>query len=218
VHRRGRPSKPLSISTTQGRTPLRPGILLDTPLRYGLVSRLLHWGMAALFAWQFSGMAIKLLLGRHPVSSFFVGTHASLGALLFLLVLLRGAWGLLNLRRRPPHGPGLLGRAATLGHLAIYALMVAVPALGLLRAYGSGRAFAPFGIPLWGAQRETIPGLVEAGNAAHGELAWVLLAVIAGHVAMVVVHRVVLRHGVLPRMAGPLRAPGQEASPGTVPG
>ena len=33
--------------------------------------------------------------------------------------------------------------------MALYLLMWAVPAIALLRQYGSGRAFAPFGIPLW---------------------------------------------------------------------
>ena len=178
---------------------------LDTPERYGLVSRALHWLMAGLFLWQFLGMGLRLALGRHPVSAFFVGTHAPLGTLLFLLVLLRGAWGLANARRRPPHGPGLAGRAAWAGHLVLYALMLAIPTLALLRQYGSGRAFAPFGIPLMpGGER--IPALMAPANAAHGNLAWLLLALIAGHVAMVVVHR--LRgQDVLPRMAGRLPAP-----------
>ncbi|WP_458096497.1 cytochrome b [Roseomonas sp. WA12] len=184
---------------------MRRDLLIDSPARYGLVSRVLHWGMAALFAWQFAGMAIKLALGRHPVSAFFVGSHASFGTLLMVLVLIRGTWGLLNLRRRPPHGTGWLGRAAQFGHLTIYGLMLAVPLLGLLRQYGSGRAFAAFSIPLWGATGETHPSLVGAGDAAHGELGWVLLAIVAGHVAMVAFHGLVLRHAVLPRMAGPLR-------------
>ena len=28
-------------------------VWLDTPARYGRISRWLHWGMALLFAWQF---------------------------------------------------------------------------------------------------------------------------------------------------------------------
>ncbi|MHB0704259.1 cytochrome b [Roseomonas mucosa] len=190
---------------------------LDTPARYGLVSRALHWGMALLFAWQFAGMVVKVTAGRTPLTAFLVGTHASVGALLFLLILLRGAWGLYNLRRRPPHEPGPLGLAARLGHLALYALMLAVPALALLRQYGSGRAFAPFGIPLWPASGERIEALVAPANTAHGLLAWTLLALIGGHIAMVLLHRFLWRDGVLARMAGRARgahpapvSPGQE--------
>ncbi|MFH5925109.1 cytochrome b [Roseomonas xinghualingensis] len=171
----------------------------DTAQRYGAISRALHWSMAALFTWQFAGMGLKLALGRNALVSFMVGTHGPVGTLLMLLILLRGAWGLVNARQRPPHGAGLRGLAAWTGHLAIYALMFAVPALALLRQYGSGRPFAPWGIPLMpGGER--IPELMAPGNAAHGLLGWILLALIAGHVAMILVHRHLWRDNVLPRM------------------
>jgi cytochrome b561 len=180
---------------------------LDTPRRYGLVSRMLHWGMAALFAWQFAGMAIRILVGRHPVTAFMVGSHASVGFLLLLLVLLRGSWGLASASRRPRHAPGLLGRLATAGHLLLYALMLVVPALALLRAAGSGRGFAPFGLPLFARfEGGPVGWMVAPAHAAHGLLAWVLLGLVAGHVLMVVVHRWLWRDDVLQRMAGRLPA------------
>lgn len=184
-----------------------PSPWLDTPQRYGLVSRALHWGMAAVFAWQFAGMAIKILVGRHPVTAFMVGSHTGIGTLLLVLVLLRGAWGLANARRRPRHAPGLVGRLATAGHLLLYAMMLAVPSLALLRAAGNGRGFAPFGIPLFPAfEGGPVGWMVAPANAAHGLLAWTLLALVAGHVLMVVVHRWLWRDDVLQRMAGPLPA------------
>ena len=180
----------------------------DTPLRYGVITRILHWGMAAIFAWQFLGMILRNLLGRGPVAGFFVGSHTALGTLLLLLVLLRGAWGLYNRPQRPPQEKGWLGRAALAGHLAIYALMLVVPALALLRAYGSGRPFAPFGIPLFdGFPGGPIGWMTAPAHAAHGLLAWALLALIAGHVAMALAHRLIWRDDVLQRMAGPARPP-----------
>lgn len=131
----------------------RPALpLRDTPARYGRVTRLLHWTIAALILWQFLGMAIKLALGRGPVSGFFVGLHQPVGAVLFALIVLRVAWALLNRRRRPDHGAGLVGTAARLGHLALYALMLAVPSLALLRAWGAERAFQPFGVRIFAAR------------------------------------------------------------------
>lgn len=174
---------------------------LDSPARYGRISRILHWGMAALFAWQFTGMALRLLLGRTPVTAFMVGSHAPIGTLLFVLVLIRGAWGLYNLRRRPPHGASVVGLLSRLGHAAIYLLMFVVPLLALVRQYGSGRAFAPFGIPLMQAS-ERVESLMAPANAAHGLLAWVLLALVAGHIGMVLVHRYLWRDDTLSRMAG----------------
>ncbi|MFC7552092.1 cytochrome b [Pseudoroseomonas wenyumeiae] len=177
---------------------------LDTPQRYGLVSRALHWGMAAVFAWQFTGMAVRILVGRHPVTAFMVGSHASVGTLLMLLVLLRGAWGLANARRRPRHAPGLLGRLATAGHLLLYAMMLVVPSWRCCAppaAAGASPSSASRSSPFQGGP---VAWMVAPANAAHGLLAWTLLALVAGHMLMVVVHRWLWRDDVLQRMAGRL--------------
>jgi cytochrome b561 len=177
--------------------------LRDTPEKYGLVTRTLHWSMAALFAWQFLGMGLDAVAEDSGAAKFFKGTHSVFGALLFLLVAIRAVWALANRAGRPAHGAGRLGRAALAGHLALYALMIVVPALALLRSYGSGRGLNVFGlfqlIPSTGVRVEW---MVAPASALHGFLAWTLLALIAGHVAMVFVHRGLLRDGTLARMAG----------------
>ncbi|MGE4338332.1 MAG: cytochrome b [Pigmentiphaga sp.] len=172
---------------------------LDSPDRYGLVSRALHWGMAALFAWQFTGMVLRLLLGRTPVTAVMVGSHAPVGTLLLGLVLLRFLWAWGNRHRRPRHERTPAGRAAWLGHAVLYVLMVVIPLLALLRQYGSGRAFVPFGVPLMEAS-DKIPWLMAPADAVHGWLAWLLLALIVGHVIMVLVHQYVWRDDIATRM------------------
>jgi cytochrome b561 len=89
--------------------------------------------------------------------------------------------------------------------------MLLVPGLALLRAYGSGRAFSPFGVPLFpGFPGGPIGWMTAPAHAAHGLLAWLLLALIAGHVVMALAHRLIWRDDVLQRMAGRARrtAPG----------
>ncbi len=87
---------------------------LDTPQRYGRVSRAFHWLMAALFAWQFAGALLYVTIGDKAITRFVGGSHFTLGFTLFVLVLFRGIWGLANIRRRPIHD-GRLGRAAYSG-------------------------------------------------------------------------------------------------------
>lgn len=175
---------------------------LDNARRYGSITRLLHWAMAALFLWQFVGMGLRLALGRTPLVAVFVGSHAAVGTLLLVLLAVRLLWRTANSARHPAYEHGVLGIAARAGHAALYALMAIVPALGLLRAWGSGRGFQPFGIPLFSATGEPIPWAMAPANALHGVLAWTLLALIAGHVAMVLVHQFILRDGVARRMIG----------------
>lgn len=177
----------------------------DTAERFGLISRALHWGMAGLFLWQFTGMGLRLALGRTPLVSFWVGTHAPLGALLLVLVLIRLGWARANRHNRPPHDPGRLGQLARLGHGGLYTLMLAVPALGLLRLYGSGRGFAPFGLTIFPPRAEKITWMIAPADALHSPLAWGLLALIAGHVAMALIHHVLWRDGLVLRMAGRMK-------------
>lgn len=173
---------------------------LDNPRQYGVVTRALHWLMAAILLWQFVGMGLRLALGRTPLVSFFVGSHSALGAILFALIAMRILWGLLNRNRRPAYEPGLMGRLARAGHAGLYALMAIVPTLALLRAWGSPRSFEPFGIPVFPAREVEIAWATAPANALHGVLAWILLLLIAGHVFMALVHRFVWRDDVARRM------------------
>ncbi|MDT1060668.1 cytochrome b [Paracoccus sp. CPCC 101403] len=184
-------------SDRAGSLPLR-----DTSTRYGRLTRALHWSMAALLAWQFLGMGLKLVLGRTPVVSFFTSSHQKVGTVLFVLIVLRALWAVANRGNRPSHGGGLMGVAARAGHLSLYAVMLLVPLAALLRAYGSERVFAPFGFQIFAAQDPQIGWMVGFGNALHGELGWLMLALIAGHVAMVGLHEGMWRDGTLSRMAG----------------
>jgi len=187
--------------------PSHPALpLRDTDRVYGKVTRLLHWSIAALMAWQFVGMGLKLALGRHPVAAVFVGSHQKVGTVLFLLIALRLGWAFANRGHRPDHGAGVLGLAARFGHLLLYAVMAIVPVAALLRAYGSERGFAPFGFQIFAPQLPEIGWMVRAGDALHGEMGWLLLALIAGHVVMVGLHEGMWRDGTLARMAGRRRA------------
>lgn len=174
----------------------------DTPTRYGTLTRLLHWLMAALIAWQFIGMTVRAIFGRVPVSGFFVGTHASVGTLLLVLAIVRIIWGLCQRTRRPAYENNLVGKLAWLGHVALYGLIFIIPAVAVLRAYGSGRGLSFFGAQLLPATGEQIQWMTAPANLLHGKLAWLMLALVAGHIAMVLVHTFIWKDGVLRRMAG----------------
>lgn len=174
--------------------------LFDHPDGYGSVSRALHWLMAILFTWQFVSAILHAVDREMPAARFFWSWHMSVGFLLLLAVVLRGAWALINIGRRPPYAASFLGIAARLGHLALYVLMGAVPLLATLRAYGSGRGLSVFGIEVFAGGGERIPALMAPANAAHGLLGWALLILTLGHVAMAIAHTYLWREDTLTRM------------------
>lgn len=172
--------------------------VMDTHIRYGVMSRLLHWGMALLFAWQFTSATAHWLFPDTPFEAFFWSTHYPVGVLLLTLVILRAIWALVNASLRPPS----LSFMAMLGHLALYSLMIAVPTIAIIRQYGSGRSLEVFGITLMsGFEGEEITWMTVLGGLLHGELGWALLVLIAGHIVMAILHRKLTHHDVLTRMA-----------------
>lgn len=173
-------------------------LMKDNSNRYGQVSRILHWGMALLLLWQFISAGAHLLLEDTPVEAFFWPFHKPLGFLLFVLIVIRLVWALINRTQRPPS----ISVAAKLGHIALYGFLIAVPILALIRQYGSGKAFAPFGVVIFpGFAGDKINWMVELGNLFHGWLGWILLIMVIGHIFMVFWHRRSATHtNVLPRM------------------
>lgn len=158
----------------------------DNHETYGTVSRWLHWGMAALVAWQFLSAGAHALLDDTAVEAFFWPTHKPIGLLLLLLMVLRAVWALAHRRVRPPS----VNRLATTGHVLLYVLVLVVPALALSRQYGSGRAWEPVGIALFpGFEGEKIEWMMAPANLLHGWLGWTLLALTVGHILMAVWHR-----------------------------
>lgn len=175
--------------------------MMDNGLKYGAVTRILHWGMAILLAYQLGGVVAGELLGETPLTEAWGSNHKAVGLLLFSLAVLRALWGLVNLTRRPARKRGLIGKLAVAGHLFLYGLMLFVPSVALIRQYGSGRAFEAFGLTIMQGGHEKIEWMTKLGSDWHGEMAWVLLAMIGLHLIMALVHHFVWKDDVLKRMA-----------------
>ena len=174
----------------------------DCPEHYGLVTRTLHWGMAFLFAAQFLAAAAHWALPReNGLREVLWSYHPTLGITLFLLVLARGVWGLLNIRQRPPH-LGRIGQAAILGHVLIYVLMIVVPATRILAAAGSERGLTYLGMVVF-SPREAKVAWMQALAEWHGEMGWFLALIVLGHIGMAIIwHHLIQRDGILKRMKG----------------
>lgn len=158
----------------------------DSAERYGLVSRVLHWAMAALLGWQFFTTLVRVLMEDSDLDKFAWGTHRAVGVTLMGLIVIRLAWSWFSRKQRPAS----LSLAARLGHLGLYALMLVVPMVALMRQYGSGRELNVFGVSLMpGFDGEKIEWLMAPASLLHGNLGWLLLAMIIGHAAMAFIHR-----------------------------
>ena len=173
--------------------------LWNSEQRFGVVAQWLHWGMFALIALQLvGGHVLEELPKRTAIRGLAFDAHETLGLIALVLVFLRLSWKMAN---PTPAAPGQRWQqlAARAAHLALYALMIAVPVVGYLMVDAKGYDVAFFG---WTAPDvvATNKDLAERVNGLHATLAWALTAVVAVHVAAAVWHQAILRDGTLQRM------------------
>jgi cytochrome b561 len=170
------------------------------PRQFAAFSRLLHWTMAVMVLTMLCiGAAMVVSLGNYHV---LVSIHRPLGIAILILVVVRFVNRLLN---PPPPFPASMSRAerlaATASELAMYGLMLVLPLVGwgMLSAarypivlYGS--LHLPFILPhsatLYAVLRKT-----------HTILAYLFFLTFMGHFGAVLFHTLIVRDGLLKRMA-----------------
>lgn len=140
----------------------------DTLQSYGSTTRFLHWTMAACYLFMF---ATAIAWNIDENLKFLINPHKAVGILLLILSVWRVGWGIRQRKNRPANTA-----VTKLGHWAMYALMLAVPAASIARQIGNGGEI-------------------------HGTLAFSLRFLSLGHIGMVAYHHI-KGESVLPRMLG----------------
>jgi len=156
----------------------------DNKQRYGTISRFFHWTMAVGFLWMATTVILKLVADETDIQKFFWSTHKSVGFLLLIMIALRTAWMFITLKNRPAS----ISLPAKLGHIALYLVMIAVPAIGFLRQFGSGKPFDVFGVSILKASDVKYQWMIDLGSSLHGILGWCLFVLAAGHIIMALIH------------------------------
>ena len=167
--------------------------------RYNRLSISLHWLSAVLIVLLFIG---GLTIDAFPKDwkSAVINLHAIGGLALLALVLLRIVWRLTHAAPPPPAGTSsLLDRAAKLGHFALYALMLAIPVIGVPTLLWRGRGL-DFGLFQIASPFERTREIYKPLTEIHELAAFALIALVIGHAGFAVWHHVKLKDGTLLRM------------------
>jgi cytochrome b561 len=174
--------------------------------QFTALSRLLHWAMAAMvLTMLFVGVGMVASLADYHL---LVSIHRPLGIAILILVVVRFVNRLLN---PPPPFPATMPRlerlAATASEWTMYALMFLLPLIG----WGMLSA-ARYPIVLFGPLRlpPILPHdvkLYAVLRQAHTVLAYLLFLTFLAHFGAVLYHTLIVRDGLLNRMAPwPVRA------------
>jgi len=164
-----------------------------TIMKYPLPMRILHWSMAVIILGLIAaGWSMVPPDGQTPSRfDFLYPWHKSFGMLILLLFLVRIA---IRSRATVPGLPEGLApweaRAAKIGHIALYVLMIVVPCMG----YSMSSSFTQSdGVFFFGVNLpELLPkndARFEVFQALHKYLAYTLLGLVVVHVAGALKHR-----------------------------
>ncbi len=170
-------------------------------IRYTAPARLLHWLMAALLIGL---LALGFYMSDLPLSPEklqLYAWHKWAGVTAFILLAIRLLW---RATHRPPALPASMSataqRMAHLGHLALYALMIAIPLSGWLMSSAKGFQTVYFGVLPIPDLLAKNPELGELLATLHGGLNLLLVLTVLGHAAAALKHHFVDRDDVLRRM------------------
>lgn len=175
-------------------------IMRNNPTQFALLSRILHWLMAAmLLTMIFIGVTMVASLGNYHR---LVAIHRPLGIMILILAVIR----LINrlFTTLPPFPPTMSAQerwVATASEGLLYALMFALPLVGwgMLSAGHSPIVMAgPLHLP---PILPANPMLYALLRKTHTILAYLLFVTFLAHLSAVLFHTLIIRDGLLHRMA-----------------
>jgi cytochrome b561 len=169
---------------------------------YTRLAILLHWAVGFLiFANIAGGFFMASFPKTDPIHDRTLFFHASVGALVFMLAVVRLGWRLSHRPSPlPPSLPAWQQMAAHSLHWLLYLLMFVIPLIGYLHRLAGAHPVSFFGIgdlPILIGRNE--PFRVWT-HSAHETLAWLLCGLLVLHLAAALKHRFIDRDGVAERM------------------
>lgn len=168
-------------------------------------ARWLHWIVAAVVLLMIPAGLIMTTEGLpRPVQDTLYLFHKNTGVLLFLVILVRLGYRLAHPPPPlPPSVPGWQRRAAGVSHALLYALLLILPITGFTRVRAGGfpiELLDRLGLGPWLAKSKP---LADAAQNAHRVAAFLIIAILAVHIAAALQHALIRRDGVWSRMWPP---------------
>ncbi len=176
--------------------------LRNSPDRYGAVPQALHWLTVVLVAaaWLLGTFGDDFPKGPARETALFI--HISAGLAILAVLIARLLWRIGD--PPPPPEPTWFGpwldHAARFTHYLLYALLIAVPVVGIVTQFARGDALPLFGLAEiaspWTANR----GLARSAKEMHEVLSNALVILAGVHAAAALVHHWLLGDRTLVRM------------------
>ena len=167
--------------------------------RYSRTAIVLHWLLALLITLTTAIGWRMMFIEHEPGAETFFDLHRSIGLVIATLVVVRLFWRVSHRPQPLPPGPAWSARLASITHVLLYVLMVALPITGYLGASHTKAGVKWFGLetPRWAQPNHD---LAEKLFGIHQILVWTLVALVALHVLGGLKHLLVDKDGIFHRM------------------
>lgn len=187
--------------------------LKNSPTQWGSISKLLHWTIVLLIiAMAWIGLTMEdLPNGPDKVATY--ALHKSIGITILGLVLVRIVWRLYaGAPGAVPGTPRWQHLLASLTHIALYGVLLAMPISGWVLNSSSGFPLQWFGLVNLPALSGRSDALHEIAEDLHEWLFWAMVTLAVVHAAAAFFHHLFMRDATLARMLpnGWLRVPPPE--------
>lgn len=172
----------------------------NTHENFGLVAKILHWGMALLFIGMFVVAYVMMDMAAGDTKWALYGLHKSFGFVLLFLALFRFAWRLMGeIPTFPETMPKWQKRAARANILLLYAVMIGMALSGVSMSLLGGHGITVFELFKISSPyiNKEIAGIAHS---AHEYISYVFIGSFCLHILGALHHHFVLKDRTLNRM------------------
>ncbi|PYE37953.1 cytochrome b [Psychrobacter fozii] len=169
----------------------------NTNSKWSVSSRIFHWISAVLLLITW----IMMLLNNNLDSNIYIGLHKAFGVSLLFWMIARVINRVFTKAPPPISMPKWQLLLSHLSHFGLYALLIAMPTVGLLMTVYGGRPvdiFGLFQIPVFVTPDRT---LARFYNNLHTDIIWqAIIAFTAVHISAALYHQFVKKDNLIARM------------------
>jgi cytochrome b561 len=170
-----------------------------THTHFDALTRSLHWLIALLVVAAYAIALGREALPKGDVRTALLALHMSLGLTILLLMAVRLAWRIAAPRIAPIPMAPTMQLASRIAHIGLYALLVAVPLVGMVATWMKGRTVGFFGYPL-ASPFAANPTTGKLFAEAHELVGTGLMALAGLHAVAGLAHHYILKDDTLRRM------------------
>jgi cytochrome b561 len=175
--------------------------LMSTRLRYGAPAQFFHWLTVGLVATAYlispGGSEQRVYSSASDLTRHM---HETTGILIFAIVLARILWRTIDAAPEAPPMEPWMKYSAKLAHVALYALLIALPSTAIVGAWLEGHPLTLLGAGNFGPMLPQAHDVGQTVSYVHTILGNVIVWVAGLHAVAALFHHFILRDNVLTSM------------------